>query len=445
MAEWHNIYIDILIQVAPTSSGSLLRLFRSIGEADYSGFRRPHLTIELPPDIDPPTQFLVETFVWPPLDPSGGPHASQVTIRHRISRQRLDTEEASLRFVESFYSARPEHSHVLVLSPRVALSSLYYHYLIYNVLEYRHSSYSNYNTEKLMGISLDLPARHLNDSDRFYPPLRKAADTSAAGPPEEPSPAPFLWQAPNSNAALYFGDKWAEFHSFLTSRLTAQQRKFVTRPKQISPNYPSWTEYLLELMRARNYNLLYPNLPSSHSLATAHNELFQLPEESISPPQKPATDIAPPNLKEPFLLGPSPTSNPLRSDYEPPLVTTTLLTVLSDDGDLPVLTTLQLLSYSGELLTAQTAQQQAAEFGHEFKGEIGGCKTKTNQLDHLMTVNDLFCLDDDETSMEEEQSVRVVDPIKRVMNSIAMPAGKQEAVLDSRTHIESGEDRVENE
>lgn len=433
--------------MAPTSSGSLLRLIRSIEEADYSGFRRPHLTIELPPDIDPPTQFFVENLVWPPLDPSGGPHASQVTIRHRISRQKLGTEEASIHFVESFYSARPEHSHVLVLSPQVELSSPYYHYLMYNVLEYRHSSYGpgSYTTEKLLGISLDLPSHHLNDSARFRPPLPKAADTLAIGPPEEPSPAPFLWQAPNSNAALYFGDRWAEFHSFLTSRLAAQQQKFVTRPKQISPNYPSWTEYLLELMRARDYNVLYPNLPSSHSLATIHNELYQLPEESSPPPQESDLDAPPPNSKEPFLAGPSPASNPHPPNTELPLVSTPLHTVLSDDGDLPDLSTLPYLSYSGELLTPPTAHQQAADFKHEFKREVGGCKSKSNKPIYPNRADDLFCLDDDETTVEAERPVGLVDSIKLMADSIATPTEKLEAEPELRTHVEPGEDMVKEQ
>ena len=439
--------MDILIQAPATSSGSLIRLIRSIEEADYFGFRRPHLTIELPPDIDPPTQFFIENLVWPPLEPSGAPHVPQVTLRHRISRQRLGSEEASLRFVESFYSARPEHSHVLVLSPQVELSSLYYQYLIYNVLEYRHSFYGpdGYSTERLMGISLDLPSHFLNDSQPFQPPLLEAVDKPAVGPSEEPSPIPFLWQAPNSNAALYFGDRWAEFHSFLTSRLAVQPWNFTARPKQISPNHPSWTEYLLEFMRARAYNVLYPNLLSSHSLATVHNELYRLPEEFTPPPPKPDLNSLPPNYKEPFLTGPSSPSIPHPPNQELPLVSTPLLTILYNEGDLLSLSSLPYLSYSGELLTPQNAHQQAADFAQEFRREIGGCKAKSSKSIYAMKTDDLFCLDDDETPKEENLPSVVLESIKMVTDSLSKPAVKPDASPEPETHIESGEERLKKE
>jgi len=439
--------VDILIQSPLTSSGSLIRLLHSIEGADYDGFRRPHLTIELPPDIDPPTQSFIENLVWPPLDPSGALHASQVTLRHRISRQRLGAEEASLHFIESFYPARPDHSHVLVLSPQVEVSKLYFHYLMYNIMEYRHSTYGpdSYSTDKLMGISLDLPSQYLNDSELFHPPLLKATESPAVGPPEESSPSLFLWQAPNSNAALYFGDKWAEFHSFLTSRLTAQQQKFVTRPKQISQNYPSWTEYLLELMRARGYSVLYPNLPSLPSLATVHNELYQLPEESSPPPPRPDLDNPPADTKEPFLAGPSPASNQHPLNPEPPLVLTPLLTILPDEGDLPQLSSLPSLSYSGELLTPLTAKQQTEEFAHEFRREVGGCKTKSKKLIYLMKADDLFCLDNNETNVEEGSPSSLVDSIKLASETIFPPVGKLEAVTEISTRIGSGEDKAKEE
>lgn len=439
--------MDILIHVPLASSGSLIRLLHSIEGADYNGFRRPHLTIELPPDIDPPTQSYIENLVWPPLDPSGAPHASQVTLRRRISRQRLGTEEASLHFVASFYPARPDHSHVLILSPQVEVSKLYFHYLMYNILEYRHSTYGpdSYSTDKLMGISLDLPVQYLNGSGSFHPPLLKAAGSPAVGPPEEPSPSPFLWQAPNSNAALYFGDKWAEFHSFLTSRLAAQQQKFVTRPKQISQNYPSWSEYMLECMRARGYNVLYPNLPSSHSFATVHNELYQLPEESSPAPPNPDLDAPPADIKEPFLAGPLPAPNQHPLNPEPPLVSTPLLTILPDEGDLPQLSSLPSLSYSGELLTPLTADQRSEEFSHEFKREVGGCTTKTNKLIYLMKADDLFCFDDDATDVEGGNPSSLADSIKLASKTIFPPVGKPEAVPEIQTHIESGEDRAKKE
>ncbi|KAK8060444.1 hypothetical protein PG996_010374 [Apiospora saccharicola] len=63
---WDEIHIDILVHAMPGASGSLIRLLRSLGRADFAAGPIPHLTIELPHDIDPPTKRYLETFKWPP-------------------------------------------------------------------------------------------------------------------------------------------------------------------------------------------------------------------------------------------------------------------------------------------------------------------------------------------------------------------------------------------
>ena len=268
----------MLIQAPSGSSGSLVRLLKSIESADYFGTRRPHLTIELPAEIDTATWRYLENFVWPPVDSSGASHASQVSLRHRIPRRTLTEYEASARFVESFYPVRTEDSHVLLLSPQIELSPLYYHYLMYHLLEYKYSTHGKVikTYPLLMGISLELPTHFLNDSEPLVPPLRER-------PPSNRNrrtlgePTPFLWQAPNGNAALYFGDKWMEFHSFLTARLSKPP---TSRTKLISKKHPSWLELLLELMTARRNSLLYPTFSADdEAIATVHHELYQVPEE----------------------------------------------------------------------------------------------------------------------------------------------------------------------
>ncbi|KAL9034171.1 MAG: hypothetical protein Q9214_007166, partial [Letrouitia sp. 1 TL-2023] len=284
LAAWQKVYVDILVHAPPQSSGSFLRLLKSIEAADYFGFRRPHLTIELPTEIDEPTRRYIQELVWPPLDGSGTPHTSQVSLRHRIPHRSATPGEASTRLVESFYPAKPADSHVLLLSPQTELSPLYFHYLVYHLLEYKYSSSDDQVTDarRLMGISLDLPSVHLNGTEPFVPPALFRMSKESKTKVEKPTP--FMWQAPNSNAALYFGDKWIEFHSFLTSRVAIKVPEYLRRPKQLSVDHPSWMEYLLELMRSRGYSLLYPDFSSEDdSIATVHNELFQLPEEYATP------------------------------------------------------------------------------------------------------------------------------------------------------------------
>ena len=410
-AAWQTTYIDILIHAPSSSSGSLLRLLKSIEAADYFGYRRPHLTIELPADIDPPTWDYLENLVWPPIDWSGAPHASQVTLRHRIPRRTSTTEDASIRYVESFYPARPADSHVLVLSPHVELSPLYFHYLMYHLLEFKYSSLAPHSTEgrNLMGLSLELPYLHLNDSMVFTPPTVLRESEGSTSEPKEPTS--FLWQAPNSNAALYFGDKWVEFHSFLTSRVSLDPAKAPTRAKQVSDIYPSWLEYMLELMRARGYNLLYPGLiPGQDSIATIHYEIYQPPDEYSKSKLQSTSDqsIPPLDPDEPFTIDPSEHRTKPKSHSESTTLTTNLLSVLPNSGAIPDVAELPLLSYQGNTMTSDNLETSAHSFARNFRREIGQCPIDRTVSYQTMSADDLFC---DEGKVASDARGEYRDPI----------------------------------
>ena len=385
-----------------------MRLLKSIEAADYFGIRRPHLTVELPEDVDPPTMSFLQNLVWPPLDPVGGVHKSQITVRRRIFRGKMSSEEASAQLVESFYPARPRDSHILLLSPQVELSPLYYHYLLYNILEYKYSSYGSdsLEVEELMGISLELPSLQLDDLKPLVPPSEKPGSEPHQGT-DNSEPPPFLWQAPNGNAALYFGDKWMELHSYLTQRISANHvNDFMipARPKKISPRHSAWLEYVLELMRIRGYSLLYPNF-SSDSIATVHNELYQPLGESTSPALPLDSDNSPPplpnGLHEAFTANPNTQFDYKSHNLEHPVLTTQLLSILPNAGDLPELATLPLLDYSGEKITATTSVKQAKAFADNFRRDIGRCHASllTKQIMPMRT-DDLFCFDDEDTEGE---------------------------------------------
>ena len=174
----------------------------SLSKADYSKSAPPRLTIELPHDVEEPTKTFLEEFRWPPSDHSLEGNANQLNLRHRIPEPGLTAEENSIRFLESFWPTKPATSHLLVLSPQVELSNLYFQYLKYYILEYNYSI--PWASEKhLMGISLDLPSTYLNDTTAFSPPSKTGKSGS-----DSDSAISFLWQAPNSNAVLYFGDMW---------------------------------------------------------------------------------------------------------------------------------------------------------------------------------------------------------------------------------------------
>jgi hypothetical protein len=126
LTAWNKVSIDILIQVAPKASGSLIRLLKSLSAADFTACSLPHLTIELPPQVDAPTSKFLETFQWPPAGAYNPTHSRQLTLRHRIPRSGLTVEESSARFIESFWPNNPLHS-VLVLSPQAELSPRFFH------------------------------------------------------------------------------------------------------------------------------------------------------------------------------------------------------------------------------------------------------------------------------------------------------------------------------
>ncbi len=403
---WQTTYIDILIHAPPRSSGSLLRLLKSIEAADYSGHRRPHLTVELPADVDPPTQAFLEELTWPPLDWSGTPHQSQVTLRHRIPRRAGTAEEASARQVESFYPARPTHSHVLVLSPQVELSPIYFHYLMYQLLEYRYSSLIRESPEskKLVGLSLELPSMHLNDSTTFSPPRSNRGPRHSdeeEGHTATEEPISFLWQAPNSNAALYFGDKWIEFHSFLTFRFSDDPTKQPGRRKLISEIYPSWLEFLQELMRARGYTMLYPNFPSGSpdSIASVHHELFQPPEEySKRPKPSSGTDTSKPSLdpKETFETDPTKHLLKPKSNSKSTPLTSSLLSLLPASAVPADLSYLPLLSHEGNALDPSVLKSTARIFANDFRRTVGQCSATYKPRIEPMKADDLFCYGQDD-------------------------------------------------
>lgn len=197
--------------------------------------------------------------------------------------------------------------------------------------------------ERLVGISLDFPSTYLNASEAFIPPED----------PEIASPA-FLWQAPSSNAVLLTGEKWAELHNFVSRSLdfrsAAATPPSILTEKVVSKTYPAWLEDLLQLCRLRGYVTLYPGLETAATLATAHDDLAQAPEEyheSQSPPPK--------KLKE-VVLGESGLD---------------MLHTLPNDGDLLPLGSLPLLGWRGEETTLDALDEEAKKYLSEFRAAVG--------------------------------------------------------------------------
>ncbi|KAJ4355356.1 hypothetical protein N0V95_003031 [Ascochyta clinopodiicola] len=407
LKSWHLPTIDILVQVPPDSS-SVLHLLKSIKEADYSGLALPRITLELPAELDPTVKRSLENFEWPPhkTQRSGG---GQLLLRRRIANHRVTQEDAAIRFLELFYPNNVDSSHVLLLSPQAQLSPQYLHYIKYLLLEYRYSSFAADDIDNLMGVSLELPSLLVDGKTKLVPPT--VSDMHAERYKKlygSTTSAPFMMQAPNSHATLFFGDKWAELHSFLSNRVSKHQKssKSVSRPKLVSETLPSWTEYMLEFLRARGYFLLYPATTSSAALVTVHNELYHAPEE-YTPDAEADTKDTPPSpeaLNEPFLRAVSPPPAP--KNPEPPLVPghRPLHSLLPFDGDLPETEHLPQLLFNGVKLDPSSVGVVAAKYANQFREEVGGCKVPKGKRKKVFvgSAADLFCFGDEGEEVWEE-------------------------------------------
>lgn len=378
---WNEVEIEILIHAPPDSSGSVVRLLKSLMEADFLG-SIPSVTLELPLHADPQLLDYLHRFKWP------SPSSGKLTIRRRVEPDGLTQRGSSIRTVEAFYPRDPGTSHVLVLSPQTQLAPSFYHYLKYIILGYRQSPENPLSkSSKLLGISLELPSSRPTDGEPFSPPTLPAKDS------DEPLPH-FLWQSPNSNAALYFGDKWAEFHTFLSRRLAAQAALPPAQPQQklISKKFPAFMEYLFEFVRVKGYYMLYPSFPNegTFSLATVHNDLYQLPEESL-PEDLPSTaqpDIqALDDTSEPLVA----TSVEQLGSVERPLNRASTIMGFLDRFalGLPALERLDLLSYDGRKLSSGAYSEEAAEYSRGFRSMYGGCRDSEESAGREA---ELFCV-----------------------------------------------------
>ncbi|KAJ4310307.1 hypothetical protein N0V94_008517 [Neodidymelliopsis sp. IMI 364377] len=406
LKSWHLPTIDILVQV-PAESSSVLHLLKSIKQADYSGFALPRITLELPTNLDPTVERSLENFNWPPHK-SHPLASSQLVLRRRIANHRATQEDAAIRFLELFYPNNVDNSHVLLLSPQAQLSPQYFHYVKYLLLEYHYSSFAADDIDNLLGVSLELPSLLVDGKTKLVPPT--TSDMNAERYKKlytSTTNVPFLMQAPNSHATLFFGDKWAELHSFLSNRVSKHQKtlKSTSRQKLVSETLPSWTEYMLEFLRARGYFLLYPATTSSSALVTIHNELYHAPEEfSPDPDKEEPLSASPDALNEPFLRAVTPAPPP--KSPEPPLIphSRPLHTILPFDGDLPEAQHMPQLLYNGVKLDPSSVSIVAQKYANLFREEVGGCKVPKGKRRkvYVGSAADLFCYGDEGEDVWED-------------------------------------------
>ncbi|KAI3318321.1 hypothetical protein HD806DRAFT_318366 [Xylariaceae sp. AK1471] len=390
---WDKIKIDILIQATPGSSGSLIRLLRSLSAADYTSSAIPHITIELPHRIDTSTKSFLDSFAWPPSHVYNPTNSRYLSLRHRMSQQRQTEEETSTRFLESFWPTQPQQSHVLVLSPHAEVAPQFFHYLKYLLFVYRYSTIADFRhwDRHLFGISLEQPLVTLDGKQSFSPPLFQHPD-EVDGQTGKTS-NPFLWQAPTSNAVLFLGEKWMELHDFV-SRTMQVKEKFDVMPtlvseKAISKQHPSWLEHALRLARVRGYWFLYPGKEVAEHLGTVHGELYRVPEEYADEKSSKVslTDDASGEEIEKV-------RQKVRSASETKLSPLSLLESLPNNGNLWPLSALPIAAWDGAEVDFREFRVRTNDFELAFKEKVGGCDTESGKglKGYEPTLaQDLFC------------------------------------------------------
>ncbi|QGI77536.1 hypothetical protein CEK25_004265 [Fusarium fujikuroi] len=352
----------LAVQAPPVGTANLQRLLTSLRKADKSALSVPQLTVELPPVVEKPLGNFLSGFHWPSKASGQLPQSQMLSLRHRISSRKMDEEESSVRFLESFWPSKPSHNHVLVLAAHTEVSPQFFNYVKYTLL---HSLYSQSSilqdwNENIMGISFHSPSTLLDDTTPLtVPPAEEADETSGSGP--------FFWQAPTSDAVLFMGDKWVELHGYVSRILEKQQTGTETpaflAKKSTSKKHPAWLEYVLQLSQLRGD---LPNTPEEYLGEGDENDKTGEADSATS-----------------------------KFDPASPV---DMLTTLPREGDLLALGDLPLISWNGKSTSLAELETTSMKLTKQFRQEVGGCPpTAVNDEDefgqprHNKDASDLFC------------------------------------------------------
>ncbi|KAF7542347.1 hypothetical protein G7Z17_g11654 [Cylindrodendrum hubeiense] len=379
LSAWNSVDFDIIIQAPPTGSGNMIRLLASLARADMSAVTPPHLTIELPSEIETPLEKMLAKFKWPSSGFKELPRANLLSLRHRIPRSKMSEEESSARFLESFWPASPRKSHVLVLAPHTEVSPQFFHYVKYTLLNTLYSGASILGdwSDNIMGISFQSPTTHLDATTPFSIPKDSPAKPNN----------PFLWQAPSSDATLFLGERWVELHGYVSQVLESQGSRddmpAMLAKKDVSKKYPAWLEYALQLSRLRGYLTLYPSQETASVIMGSHSDLGDTPEEYIGDDE----------VAEGEKNGKADRAT-LRFDPDSQV---DMLVTLPERGEVAELNELPLLSWEGKQTTLDELRKDAHQHARQFRREVGQCEVSEQAAEEEeepradKAARDLFC------------------------------------------------------
>ncbi|KAG5927516.1 hypothetical protein E4U42_002159 [Claviceps africana] len=401
LSAWNKVRFDIVIRAAPAKTANLKRLLNSIAAADLAGILTPHITVEMPNTIEHSLESFLSNFKWPRQTPHGGQQPPMLSLRRRITRQPLEEEDSSVRFIESFWPTDPSSTHVLKsrLSffnwigdrrgeqkglKRYADCPPDVKYTLLHTLHSKMALMEDYGAS-LMGFSFSIPHTLADGTTAFSPPAPQGGDKDRAGQ------TAFLWQQPGNEAMLFTGEKWIELHHFI-SRMLYQKKTMsssssppaLSAQKKESKKYPAWLEYVLQLSRVRGYYTMYPAKATAKAILGVHREIVEPPEEyqKDAVAEAAARKTSPTSLEE---------ESAERFDAKSPL---DMLETLSDGGNLQSPIDIPLLSWDGTLTTHVDLYRQTVDDAVSFREEFGGCKKEDRPRGTRgkKDASDLFCV-----------------------------------------------------
>lgn len=217
----------------------------------------------------------------------------------------------------------------------------------------------------MMGISFHTPLALLNGKEPLEP---AAADVDIKS-------ESFLWQAPNSEATLFMGEKWVELHGFISEildKLATSSAPVLVPQKELSTKHPVWLEFVLQLSRARGYYTLYPGVETSNTILGIHEDLREPPEEYQGE-----------EAEEDTALDPEETFDSTSQ--------VNMLLTLPQGGALPLLNDLPILSWDGKKVTPEEFSRGAAAYTQRFRVEVGQCPVGEKLRPVDARASDLFC------------------------------------------------------
>lgn len=401
-------------------NGNLIRLLRSLEAADMFGLKKEafHLTLEIPRRTQPsPFTFdFLRGYSWPSPD--------RVRLKRplTLASDSPDTLTAAIRFAEEWYPSN-DKSYLLLLDDNVEVSEFFWHWVWYNVLQYRHSFYMNSVETDVYGISL-LPL-----ALDFFP--------SGQAPIKEDAQSQLLITTPSANATILFPKHFFHYRYYLSQldqSITTSFEKsehFVEREERgagIDPmRVPHYLRPLHSLAKARGWSMLYPSLPTTPKLSEipvflrSHWELPSTPRPDFNPnDEKEARQV----LATSALAGLS--NIPNHGD----LLRHELLRWVNEDTG----------KVEPEQLDSNHSYRNAA--ASKFRQKITGCydhdQNEGGWMYNIGTVSDLFCpvKSKEEIEAEEEKKKKEREEKQRQIQLENLgPEEMQDPNVEANDHV----------